>query len=178
MLLLSRRQAIGTLGLCTLGGCAGLNFGNAVPKAQQVVADVDLAISDLLAMAPQLPTIDPSISASLVSTITSDLTAAETEIRQLGTDLTSPTSLGVLQAVEKDFNAALAILAGVPLPMPWGGVVAAAVVVAPELEAFLNSKLGVNEKRALVRKQEMAPTMSIAKARGILASFKAKGYRR
>jgi hypothetical protein len=133
---LSRRRLLAGVTFlvpAALIGCAG-----ALTPAQ-LVADAQGAVTALQTALPAIAAVAPTIAAALPR-LTGYLTTAQTLLNGLAGAVPATTGATTLASVEADLNAVLDALAAVPLiPPPYDAVIAAVALVAPELEAFVNS---------------------------------------
>ncbi len=138
---LSRRAIIAVPLAVTLAGCAGTTL-----TPSQIVADAATLAKGLAgaltAVASAVPNLLP---AGMLATLESDLTLAEGAASALNTNLPATSGASIAQTIDGYINAVLNTLAAPPLngliPAPFNTAIAAAAVVVPEIEAFVNRYL-------------------------------------
>jgi hypothetical protein len=152
----------------SLASCAQQNAGSSsIP--QQVLDDVGYAFAGLTAALAGVNQANPTlISPPNMVSINSYLTAGQTLLSQVRANLAAASTGGMLQQIEADLNAALSILASLPIPPPYSTVITAAAIIAPELEAIINQQLGRKSMRAAAFRSERASGMDLPQARQVV----------
>lgn len=144
---MNRRSLITAIPIGALAACAGQT---AAQVSAQVVTDLNNAITSLSNAIPAITKASPTlIPAGTQTQIMAYLADAQGVISALSTSMTATAAAPVIQKAEGDLNAVLAALAMVPLiPPPYSMIIAAAAMVAPMVEGYLNSVLGVSPTKA------------------------------
>jgi len=141
-----RHFLVASTALVAVGGCAQLKNAFASVTPAQIVTDVSGTVSGLakgyalaVAAAPGL------IPAGPAGTITADLALAQAVVKGLVTGLPATNGAGIVQQIEGYVNDVINVAAAPPLnaiiPSPFNLAVAAAAVVLPTFEAFVNQYL-------------------------------------
>jgi hypothetical protein len=138
---LSRRAVLGAPLAAALTSCGAIAL---IPA--EIVTEAGVAAKGLSGALTQLASADPKlISATTLGTLQGDLTLAQGAASSLSTNLPAATGASTVQTVEGYINAVLNTLAAPPIngliPAPFNMAVAAAALVVPELEAFVNQYL-------------------------------------
>ncbi len=138
---LSRRAILGVPVAVTLTSCAGVDLTPA-----QIVTEAGTVAKGLSGALAQLAGADPTlIPTGTLATLQSDLALAQGAASALNTSLPASNAASTVQTVEGYVNAVLNALAGPPIngliPPPYNLAVAAAALVVPDLEAFVNQYL-------------------------------------
>jgi len=138
---LSRRAILGAPLAVALTRCDV----NALTPAQ-IVTEAGVAAKGLSVALAQVAGTDPSlIPATTLATLQNDLTQAQSAASSLTTSLSAASGGTIVQTVEGYLNAVLNTLAAPPIngliPAPFNLAVAAAALVVPDLEAFVNEYL-------------------------------------
>ncbi len=138
---LSRRAILGAPLAAALTSCDS----NALTPAQ-IVTEAGVAAKGLSGALTQLAGTDPKlIPAAMLATLQNDLTLAQGAASSLTTNLPAASGATTVQIVEGYLNAVLNTLAAPPIngliPAPFNMAVAAAALVVPDLEAFVNQYL-------------------------------------
>jgi hypothetical protein len=144
------------------------------PTLGTIASDVSLALSGLQKAMLGIEAAAPNlVSAADQATITSVIAAAQ----GLATSLSSatPTASGAttVQTIDGDINTVLNIAAAIPLiPQPYDLAVEAVATLAPLLEAFVNSTLGLASAVKSPLRAKLTPNaMSADQARSVLWTF-------
>ena len=138
---LSRRAILGTPIAAALTRCGA----NALTPAQ-IVIEAGVAAKGLSGALTQVADADPKlIAVATLATLQNDLSLAQGAASALAPNLPAASGATVVQTVEGYINAVLNTLAAPPIngliPAPFNMAVAAAALVVPELEAFVNQYL-------------------------------------
>lgn len=158
MIALTRRAALGATAIVplVLAGCA---TGAGVP--QIIVTYAVTMATGLSGMFTQLEAAYPSlVPASMAATIAKDLAIAKTAATSLSTSLPAGSGALTVRTILGDVNAVLALAAGPPIngliPAPFNQAVAAVSLLAPTLEAFVESFFPATAGAPLAARQMMA----------------------
>jgi len=138
---ISRRTILGAPLAAALTGCGA----NALTPAQ-IVTEAGVVAKGLSGALTQVAGADPKlISATTLATLQNDLALAQGAASSLTTAMPAASGATVVQTVEGYINAVLNILAAPPIngliPSPFNLAVAAAALLVPDLEAFVNQYL-------------------------------------
>jgi len=138
---LSRRAILGAPLAAALTRC-GIN---ALTPAQ-IVTEAGVAAKGLSGALTQVASADPKlISATTLATMQNDLTLAQGAASALAPNLPAASGATIVQTVEGYINVVLNTLAAPPIngliPAPFNMAIAAAALVVPDLEAFVNQYL-------------------------------------
>ncbi len=138
---LSRRAILGAPMAAALTCC-----GAEALTPAQIVAEAGVAAKGLSGALTQIARADPKlIAASTAATLQNDLTLAQGAASALAPNLPAASGAAVVQTVEGYINAVLNTLAAPPIngliPAPFNLAVAAAALLVPDLEAFVNQYL-------------------------------------
>ena len=139
--MLTRRTIAFAVPALALASCAGVALTPA-----QIVADAGTlanglsgALNGLVAAYPAL------IPAATAATLQSDLLLAASAASSLSASVPATTGASTAQTIDGYINAVLNTLAAPPIngliPTPFNSVIAAAAIVVPEIEAFVNQYL-------------------------------------
>ena len=145
----------------------------------QIVTDAQNAIAALAGSLQAVIQVSPgALPASTLTTINNALAAANKVLGSLSTSLTATAAAPIVQQVEQAINTVVADAASVPLiPPPFSIALAAASVVLPILETFVNQFLPAPAApakasvTARAKARALAPTMSEAEAEAKLAEL-------
>jgi len=145
---LSRRTVVASTALASsavLIGCSKLGLSTTLTPASIVAQGLALA-QGLSGMLTQVSSTYPSlIPAPTLKTLTTDLTLATGAANTLNSSLPAASEASTVQTIDGYINAVLNTLAGPPIngliPSPFNMAVAAAAIVVPQLEAFVNQYL-------------------------------------
>lgn len=180
---ITRRAAL-LKGTALVSAALVLQAGSCVPTTPAtVVAQAGAVANGLAGMLKQVVAAYPSlIPAALATQAESYLALASTAAGQLSPSLTAPAGASLAQTVVQDVNAVLNLLAGPPIngliPAPFNEVVAAAAIVAPQIEAFAAAYLTTAAASPAVAQVQAkfaaaAPTVTADNAMLILQSYAA-----
>ncbi len=138
---LSRRAILGAPIAVALTRC-----GAAPLTPAQIVTESDAAAKGLSGALTQIASADPTLIApGTLVTLQNDLTQAQGAASTLTSNLPAASGAAIVQTVEGYINAVLNTLAAPPIngliPAPFNLAVAAAALVVPDLEAFVNDYL-------------------------------------
>lgn len=133
-------SALVAAGSATLAACSMFSTSAAGTVPAQIVADVDGALNQLAMVLPALTaTAPPSLTKAQETPLLADVNQALGFMALVGPTTQAQTAATAMARAEGLFNAVLAALLAVPIPPPYNLIVIAANVVAPELEAYLNT---------------------------------------
>lgn len=173
-----RRSMLNTSALISAGAvltaCALNQLSSAGTIPAQLVADVEGALNQLAIVLPALTaTTPPALTTAQEAPLLTDVNLALGFMATIGSTTPAQTGITVLARAEGYFNAALAGLLAVPIPPPYNLIVIAANVVAPELEAYINSLIPVTAPTpaptpAKARAAKVAHGMTLDQARMVL----------
>jgi len=141
-MMMNRRALLRTT-MLVLPAVALADCANAPLTPAEIVAQAGAAASGLDGMLTQVVAKYPNlIPAATVTDLHDDLTKAEQAAVMLSGSLPAPSGASIVQTVEGYLNSVLSTLAAPPIngliPAPFNEVVAAAALVIPGLEAFVN----------------------------------------
>lgn len=131
---MNRRQFLGAGALASAFSVAALTGCATHPTPASVANDVSLIASGYRSVLPQIGTIagiTPAIVAKAGQAI-ADLQAAAAAFASADAAAVQKT---LVQRIEADVNAVVAVLAGLPLPAPISTILQAALVLLPIIEA-------------------------------------------
>jgi len=138
-----------------------------------IASDANLIVTSLQKAIQGIETADSTlISASDQATINTALTAALSLAK--GLSATTPTSSGAstVQTIDTDINTVLDIAAALPvIPPPYGAAVQAAAALAPVLEVFVNTTLGLAAAAPPGPRAKLPAGMTPDQARAQLQAF-------
>ena len=181
---MNRRTLLTATALLPIAGCAQFQslFGTLTPAA--VEADLGTIVAGLNGMFPKLLAQYPSaIPATLAAQIQNDLSLAAAADATLTANTPATTGATTAQKIEGYINAVFGVFAGPPvnglIPAPFNMVLAGVDVLLPGIEAFVNSVLApaaptVSASRVRAQFRAVAPAMTPAEARLVLAGYAAK----
>lgn len=174
---LTRRALLKGAMICQMAGCSAAALTPAT-----IVADAQAAASGLSAMLTGLTTAFPALlPPSTVASLKTDLTTAQSVAANLSANMPAASAASAVHQVLGVVNAVLNTLAAPPLngliPAPFNVAVAAAAILAPEMEAFVAQYLptaAVSPATAKARTSFAAitPVMTPDAARGLLAGMR------
>lgn len=141
-----------------LAGCATGKTASQVTA--QVLTDINLEASGLANALPLL-TAAKGISAAIVSKAQAIIARIQVAAASMTATVTSAQAQATVTQIETDVNAVVALLAGMPLPPAISGVLQAAVVLLPLIEAGVGLAVPVGATPS---------AMSAAQARMVLAA--------
>ena len=146
-----------------LTDCTSLSSPATTIPAQYIV-DASAALATLSAGVATTSATNPTlIPPATVTKIEADIATAQTALAQVSTSTTVAAGETHLQQIEAGINDTLTTLAAIPLiPQPLAGIVQAAALIAPEIEALIAT---VSPTTAPVATSAVAPTMSVQAAR-------------
>jgi hypothetical protein len=138
---LSRRAILGAPIAAALTNC-----GATALTPAQIVAEAGVVAKGLSGALTQVAGADPTlVPATMLTTLQDDLTSAQGAATTLTANLPAVQGASTVQIVEGYINAVLNTLAGPPIngliPAPFNMAVAAAALVVPDLETFVNQYL-------------------------------------
>jgi hypothetical protein len=138
---LSRRAVLGVPLAVTLTSCAGV-----ILTPTQIITDASTLANGLAGALTQVANFDPNlIPAGTLSTLQSDLTLAQGAASSLNTNLPASNGASIAQTIDGYINAVLNTLAAPPIngliPAPFNLAIAAAALLVPEIETFVNQYL-------------------------------------
>ena len=123
--------AIGQLVSCTT---------NTPPTSAQIIADISGALDAAGKTIPALAaTTPPSLTPAQASALSGDVVQAKALLASIGPGTPAQTGATTLAKVSGYLNAVLSSLAAMTLPEPYALIVAAANVIAQEVETYLAS---------------------------------------
>ena len=175
---LSRRAIIGVPLAVTLTSCAGT-----ILTPSQIIADAGTLAKGLAGVLTEVASADANLlPADMLATLQNDLTLAEGAASALSTNLPATSGASIAQTIDGYINAVLNTLAAPPIngliPAPFNMAIAAAALVVPEIEAFVNqylptaSAVAPTTYAARLKLRDTAPQVTtVAQALAIL-----KGY--
>lgn len=173
---LSRRNLLTASALAipvtVLAGCASTN--TPVQNTQQIVLDLQNAVPALKNSLAAIPA--GTIPAATLATINASLASAQSVLAGLSSSMTATQAAPLVQQIESDLNAVISAAAAVPLiPPPFSVALAAAAVILPIVEGFVNSTLHLGAVAAAFPARTkvigMAPPMTVAQAQATLAAM-------
>jgi hypothetical protein len=138
---LSRRAILGVPLAATLTSCAGVAL-----TPTQIITAAGTVAKGLAGALTQVASVDPNlIPAGMLATLQSDLTMAQGAASSLSTSLPATSGASIAQTIDGYINAVLNTLAAPPvnglIPAPFNMAIAAAALVVPEIETFVNQYL-------------------------------------
>jgi hypothetical protein len=143
---LTRRHLLAsTVLIVPVAGCAALGLSTTLTPATIVSQALALA-QGLSGMLTQVAAAYPAlVPAATLAMLTKDLTLATGAANTLTTALPAASGASIAQTIDGYINAVLTTLAGPPIngliPSPFNMAVAAAAIVVPQIEAFVNQYL-------------------------------------
>lgn len=156
-----------------LAGCAtgsgGVTFAQVLADVQNAVPALQNALGAVLKAAPA------ALPAATVTQIDGYLSSASGVLAQLSGSMTATQAAPLVQKVESDLNAVISAAAAIPLiPPPFSTALAAAAIVLPIVEGFVNATLNLPAKVAAsparARMAALSP-MSVSAAEATLAAM-------
>lgn len=174
---LTRRALLKGAMICQLAGCSAAAL---TPAA--IIADAQAAATGLSAMLAGLTTAFPTLlPPATVANLKANLATAQTVAATLSANTPASTAATAVQQVLGVVNALLNTLAAPPLngliPAPFNIAVAAAAIIAPEMEAFVAQFLptaAASPATAQARAtfSAITPVMTPDAARALLAGLR------
>lgn len=145
-LFLAALLAASTAAVLCLPGCAS-SSGEDKPVLTQsqvtparVIADINGALTAIAQILPALAAQNPPVLPTKVTEpLLADIRQAQELVRSIGPGTPAQTGATVLNKAEGYLNAVLSVLATTPLPKPYSDIVLAANIIAPIVEAYIDS---------------------------------------
>lgn len=165
-MILTRRHTsmlmLASLAACQSGGGA---------NTQQILADIEASFQSLVAVDTTIVRLYPDvIPASAQPKIEAFLGAGIDLLQQVKSNLSDAQ---LWRQIEADLNAALNILASLPIPPPYSLAIAAAAVLAPEIEAIINSRIEQPPAAKAIRTKH---NLNVEQARAIVRDRANRGF--